>query len=238
MNYLTVRGTGTVEIDVLEGAKTRRDELLAEAATINSVVDQIDADAAGETLKRCKDMVREVEASRVEVKAPVLELSRRIDALAKELTSSVDTEATRISRVLGAWQAEERRKAEEARRRAAEEEARIRREAERRQREAERNAADAQQAAEHAAAIQQVAVERIVQARQEAEAQVALSRPAGATVRETWCFEVTDIQALYQAAPYLVTLSPNAAAIRAAIKQPQNQQLPGLRVWKEARSIV
>lgn len=86
------------------------------------------------------------------------------------------------------------------------------------------------------AKIEAQAVEKIVEVKQAAEATVALSRPAGATVRETWCFEVTDIKALYAAAPYLVTLEPNGAAIRAAIKT--NQNIPGLRVWKEAKSIV
>ena len=236
MNYLAVSNIGETSIDVVPEAKVRRDELLAEAGTILTVTDQIDADAAGATLKALKEFTRAVESSRTDVKAPVLKLTRDIDSMAKDLVAELDAQANRISRVLGAWQAEERRKADEARRKAAQEEERIRREAMARIEEAQRNAATEKDADNHIAAIEQVAVERIVQTRQAAEEVVALSRPAGATVRETWCFEVQDIKALYAAAPYLVNLEPNGTAIRAAIKT--NQSIPGLRIWKEAKAVL
>lgn len=236
MNYLAVSNIGQTSVAVVDEAKKRRDELLAEAATIISVTDQIDADAAGETLKALKEFTRAVEASRTDVKAPVLKLSRDIDGLAKELVAELDSQANRISRVLGAWQAEERRKAEEARRKAAEEEERIKREAAEAMQKAQDEAPTSGHAAVAQAKIEAKAVEAIVAVKQQAEEVVALSRPAGATVRETWCFEVTDIKALYAAAPYLVNLEPNGTAIRAAIKN--NQNIPGLRIWKEAKAII
>lgn len=236
MTYLTVSNIGQTQISVVDEAKARRDELLAEAGTIMTVTDQIDADAAGETLKALKEFTRAVEDSRKDVKAPVLELTRQIDSLAKELVTDLEAQANRISRTLGAWQAEERRKADEARRKAAEEEERIKREATRAMQAAQEQATSRNQAAVAQARIESEMVEKIVEVKQKAEEVVALSRPAGATVRETWCFEVTDIKALYQAAPYLVNLEPNGTAIRAAIKT--NQDIPGLRIWKEAKAII
>lgn len=236
MNYLAVSNAGEVSIAVLPEATQRRDELLAEAQTIITVTDQIDADAAGATLKALKEFERAVEASREEVKAPVLELGRKIDGLAKDLFTEVKAQGARISRVLGAWQAEERRKADEARRKAAEEEARIKREAAAAMEAAQQSAGSRAEAVVAQERIEAKAVEQIVAVKQQAEEVVALTRPAGAKVREEWVFEVVDMNALYQHAPYLVTLSANTSAIKAAIKQ--NQNIPGLRVWKEAKAII
>lgn len=236
MNYLAVSNIGQTQIAVVDEALKRRDELLAEAGTIITVTDQIDADAAGATFKALKEFERAVEASRKDVKEPVLDLGRKIDALSKDLSTEITSQANRISRVLGAWQAEERKKAEEARRKAAEEEERIKREAAEAMQKAQDEAPTRGAAAVEQAKIEARAVEAIVAVKQQAEEVVALSRPAGATVRETWCFEVTDIKALYAAAPYLVNLEPNGTAIRAAIKS--NQSIPGLRIWKEAKAII
>lgn len=52
-------------------------------------------------------------------------------------------------------------------------------------------------------------------------------------------FEVTDVVALYEAAPYLVKLEPNTSSIKAALKQlSPGQTLPGVRHWKEAKTVV
>lgn len=52
-------------------------------------------------------------------------------------------------------------------------------------------------------------------------------------------FEVEDITALYEAAPYLVKLEPNTAAIKAALKQlGKDQRLPGVRHWREAKTVI
>jgi hypothetical protein len=52
-------------------------------------------------------------------------------------------------------------------------------------------------------------------------------------------FEVTDIVALYEAAPYLVKLEANTSSIKAALKQlSPGQTLPGVRHWKEAKTVV
>lgn len=52
-------------------------------------------------------------------------------------------------------------------------------------------------------------------------------------------FEVEDIVALYEAAPYLVKLEPNKAAIKNALNQlGKDQRLPGVRHWREAKTVI
>jgi hypothetical protein len=69
------------------------------------------------------------------------------------------------------------------------------------------------------------------------------SKPAnkieGIAVGSEIKFEVTDIVALYESAPYLVKLEPNNASIKSALKQlGKDQTLPGVRHWREAKTVV
>ncbi len=76
-------------------------------------------------LRELKEFTKTIEAARSEVKAPVLDLGKRIDALAKELTQTLEGESDRLGRLIGSWQAEQNRIAEETRKRAEAEERRI-----------------------------------------------------------------------------------------------------------------
>lgn len=220
-----------------ETARITRDELLHSAALVTTVADRIDADDATAVLKRLKDFTREIETQRNSAKAPVLDIGRKIDALAKDLVAKVDAEAGRISRVLGSFEAEERRKAEDARRSAEAEAARLAAEASRNASAARRNAPSAEAGDRAADAVVETAQQQIVAVRQQA-ANAAVTKAAGTQVREDVCFEVTDIKALYADSPHLVTLEPNGSAIRAILRANPNLQLPGLRHWKEAKLNV
>lgn len=232
---LTLTGLGNPEIQLTREARTIRDALLAEAAECLRVTDAFEAEVAADLLKRTKGWTRQIEAGRSAVKAPVLELSRRIDGLAKELVANVDAQAARISRILGEYQAEERRKAAEKLREQQRQE-----EALRRQAAAEKAAVEIQADSPQEAEAQKEAITRRYQ-EQVAEGRQALiaaapPRIAGTGVREDWKFEVTDINELHRARPDLVVLQPNNAAIRAIIKH--NQSIPGLRIWKEASTLI
>lgn len=68
---------------------------------------------------------------------------------------------------------------------------------------------------------------------------IAAKKPKGTATREDIKFEVLDIAALYEAAPYLVTLSPNNQGIKAALGNLRpDQSLPGIKWWKEASTIT
>lgn len=225
------------EVVSAEVARIRRNELLHSAALVTTVADRIDADDATTVLRALKDFTREIETQRSAAKAPALEIGRKIDALAKDLVAKVDAEAGRISRVLGAFEAEERRKAEDARRQADAEAARIAAEASRKAAEARRNASDAVTGERAADAVVEQAQQQIVAVKQSAANAVA-PKTAGTQVCEDVVFEVTDIKALYVAHPELVTLEPNGTAIRAILRANPNLQVPGLRHWREAKLNV
>lgn len=265
-SFISLAGLDSAQIAASNAARQKRDELLAlvrEAPVINSADT---AASAAILLSDVKNFTRVIEAARVDVKGPVLDLGKRIDALARELTASLDNEALQISRQLGAYQAEENRKAEAARRAAWEEEQRIIREAQAKQREAEEKArAEAERLAAKAArartdAGRAKAEDEAILAKQKADAEAQARadaartavietrvtaaaaippKPAGTSIREEVCFEVEDIVKLYELAPYLVTLTPNTAAIKNALKVlTPSQHLPGIRHWREQKAVV
>lgn len=183
---LAVAGLSEISVSASAEALAERDRLLAMARRGKSVTDAASAQRATDVLKELKQFTRGMEAARKETKEPVLALSRDIDALAKQLTEDIDREASRISSLIGEWQAEQNRIAEEARRKAYEEEQRIRREAEaREQAERERLAAEEAKRLEAQRAEQQALAEKAARARSEkrraeleAQAQAAAERAA------------------------------------------------------------
>jgi len=230
---LTLTGLSHAQIDLAPDATTRRALALQSAATITSVTDAFDADCAASALREVTLLAGEIETARVEIKAPVLALGKKIDAIAKDFSAQLEAEKTRIGRILGDYQAAERVKADRARREALAE-------AERKAREAALASAAAEVATDPAEATraQQLSTRREAEA-QAAALQAAESRPVvpeGTTTRRAWKYEVTDLAALYKARSDLCVIEPNAAAIRAQI--PHNQNIPGLRIWQEAKTTV
>lgn len=232
---LTLTGLGSPEITLTAEARRTRDALLAEAGECTAVGDQLDADAAAAVLQRLKGWTRQIEAGRATAKAPVLALSRKIDGLAAELVAPVEAQSQRISRLLGEYQAEARRKAAEKLREHQRQEEALRRQAAAEMAAIEREASGSAEAEARKEAVVQQYQQQVAEGRQALIA-AAPPRIAGTAVREDWKFEVTDIQALYRAHPQLVVLQPNHTAIRAIVKH--NQNIPGLRVWKEASTII
>lgn len=124
-SLLTLAGIDDAQLTATSAARLKRDGLIADARCILTVRDTEGANLAAIALRDVKTFTRSIEEARADVKGPVLDLGKRIDALARELTAELETEATRLSRVLGAFQAEEKRKADEAREKALAEERRI-----------------------------------------------------------------------------------------------------------------
>lgn len=228
---------GDAQVTAANAARAERDELLKHAAAVTTVIDRVDADHATNVLRALTAFSKRIEAARTEAKAPALDIGRRIDALAKELAHAVTTEAARVSRIVGAFEAEERRKAELVRYEAEREASRLALEAEAKANQARRQAGNELDGDRAADAIREQAVEQIVAVRQAAAVAVA-PKQAGTAVREDVVFEVTDIRALYAAHPELVNLEPNGTAIRAILRNAPNLQVPGLRHWREAKLNV
>lgn len=233
-SLLITPSLGEASVTAADAARAERDELVTRSALIGTVTDRLDADHATTFLRDAKAYLAGIEAARTRAKAPVLEIGRRIDALSKELVADVQAESARISRVLGAFELEEKRKADEARYAAEAEARRLAAEAQRQAAKARAEAPDALAADRAADAVQAQAVEQIVALKQQA-ANAAPARQAGTAVREDVVFEVLDVRALYAAHPELVTLEPNGTAIRAILRANPNLQVPGLRHWREAK---
>jgi len=293
---ITLTGFDLVTSTAAEEARNNRDALLVRAGRCNLVTDPTAQESATNLLRELRQFSKTIEAGREEAKAPVIELGRNIDALARELSQQVEAEGKRLSTILGAYEIEQRRIAREKQEEAEREARRIRmeafekEEAERkrlaaierekqaeleRQQAAIRAEADAkaarartdagrERAAEEArkeaerlqanAALEKERREQQARAEQEARdaeatrlqleaKQTAVAtmpvKQAGTSTREKICFEVENIVALYEAAPYLVNLTPNVAALNSALKGLHgDQKLPGVRHWKEAATIT
>ena len=234
---LQVVGIGSPSVVISPAAYEAKRVALQLAAAVTEVTDLASQTAAAQALATVKGLADQVEQSRKIVKDPVLKIGKEIDSTASTFTTELTIEARRLSLLVGNFQDAERRKAQQA----AEE-----------TRKAEQQRIEQQKAEERARAGQEVkgrtgtlsqdlqqiqtrAAADVAQIRQ-AGINAAVAAPTGATIRKSWKFEVTDVQALFKSNPTLCTIEPNNAAIRAVIAH--NQAIPGLRVWSETAAIV
>lgn len=230
---LTLTGLQHAQCELAQGSFERRADILATTRAVTSVVDAMDAEMAAHALRLVTGIVKEVESSRVEIGKPILELTRKINSIAKEFSQDLADEKARLESILGEYQAAERRAADAARRLAQDEANRFAADAARAQHAVERavSATEIERSQQAAAELEVKAIEARV-----AVSAIAAIKPEGVAVRSLWKFEVIDINALFKARPDLCVIEPNNAGIRAQI--PHNQSLPGLRIWQEAKASV
>lgn len=233
--------TELITVDIVDQGIRTTDEArslaynLEQSLSAITVVDSPATQAAAtDTARDAQAFLKRLEASRKAVKAPVLEIGRKIDDLATELASPVKTEMNRVGQMVAKFQTAEAMRVEKERREREEREraamqAKI--EADRKAREAEmKMASDAD-------------LEKALEAEQEAKRKEAamyaeLTKPqptavkaTGAVTRKVLRYEVTDIHALYLAAPHLVKMEPNIMAIKSTCKP--TDTIPGLKLWEE-----
>jgi hypothetical protein len=205
-----------------------------ELSAIVTVIDAPSQAVAVGNATSAQKFLKELEACRKSVKAPVLELGRKIDRLADELAAPVKEQMDRVGKLVANFQRAELERVERERK--------AREEAEQKAMEEARKAA-AEAAAKAKALQNEAELEAAIKAEAEAKAKEAemyrtLTAPqptaqkaAGSVTKKVLRYEVTDIHALYKAAPHLVKLDPNISAIK-SICTPTTS-LPGLRVWEE-----
>jgi hypothetical protein len=142
---------------------------------------------------------------------------------ADERQAALDAAALRTRSDNGAARvAEEKRKADEE---AAAEQERIRVDAEKARADLEAKNAAASDA--HVQKVESAIVENRV-----AAAGVVATKTEGVSTRKNYEFEVTSLTTLYESNPLLVTLAPNKAAIKNALKMlDEGQHIPGVRHW-------
>lgn len=276
MNTLHLTGMPAPEITIIPSAIQQKKDALELASTIKAEPttseEQQDCIAAASL---AKGLAKSMEASRVDVKRPVLDIGAKIDAKAKEYSKELSAEVLRLESLAAAYQrkvdkqAADARRAEEERQRKERETADNDKERERRfmedkeganieerradlariesaltveEKEAARKIADdnADARCEEWRILQQSIAEadeqRLEDARERATAIAVVSAPqraAGASVRRSYDYAVTDLKTLYAHRPDLVTLEPKRAMILAAISN--GLQIPGLNVHETTK---
>lgn len=210
---------------------------LITAKACTEVKDIASQETASRAQAAVKNLIKQVEASHAEIKAPILKIGREIDGVKNTFISELTAEERRLSLLVGAYQEaqmQRKRQAEEdARRKEQERLAQLKREE--LDRVKQETVGRTGTLLPDMEAMRQRAVDDVSAIRQTA-ANAAVAAPTGSMTRKNWKFEVTDLNALFRAAPELCTIAPNNAAIRAVIKN--NQKIPGLRVWSETVSIA
>lgn len=81
-------------VTVAAEARQQRDTLLADAATVTTVADRLDADCATAVLRQLTDFDKEIETTREAVKAPVMEVPKATDST---LRGTVQFEVTNMA---------------------------------------------------------------------------------------------------------------------------------------------
>jgi len=224
-----------------------RQDVLDDSATIITVTTPVTQKTAVEAARAIASLLKAVETSRKEAKAPVLDLGQRIDATAKEFIKDVLAEEARLKRLLTDYEIEQRRLAMEAERKRQEEERKLRAaeearlaEIRRREEAARRDAMMAETEAQRIAAerAQAAAVaERVAAAAARTIAAPAPIQPvkaAGTIVRDEWNFEITDLAAFAAAHPELVEITVKRAAVLQKIRG-GCRQLAHARIFEETK---
>ena len=208
------------EVVIANEAYDLRNHALLDASNVVAVDDVFEANTAATAQAALKHILTEIESSRKDVKAPILKIGRKIDAIAKEFIADVVTEEARIAKLLGAYQRIERDKKLAAQREAMAAENAI-------MIEQAQKAADSGDVTQP---IEQTALDKIAELRK----QVANKHNAveGVKVKTTTKFEVIDAAQLLKARPDLFT--PDDKKIRAALKL--TKTIPGINVWEETKA--
>lgn len=197
-SLLALRDFGGVP-EIIPSAVELKNQALALSVPITKVEDEREQALAVNALQALKAITRGMEATRKSVKAPVLDLGRKIDSVASEFIQEVEREEMRISGFVNHYQrtqlrlkreAEEKGEAEQREaQRLADEAKRLREEADKKPEllpeaeKAEEKAFDAQMAGELTGGA------------------VAIVKPKGLVVKSRLNFQVEDPQVVAQAYP-------------------------------------
>lgn len=144
-NPIAVRGVSAVAVEIQSDAYTRRSEIIETAKFCPPAV--TDSDTQAEVTNAIRDirrLLKEVEDGRKTVKAPVLDIGRKIDGAAEEFCQPLIVEEKRLTALLTTYQVEQQRIAREAEAKRQAELARQQEEERRKREEIERQAREAE----------------------------------------------------------------------------------------------
>lgn len=223
-------------LSVTKETVAAKTDLIAAAAAVTQVTNNDESTVAQFQIRHLASFRNAVEKSRTEVKAPVLDLGKKIDAAAKEFVAQVVAEEARLKKLVGSHAeqvAAAKRKAEEEERKRFEEARRKKEEADRAEaaalqaKEAAANAVSIQDAiaakqkqreAEQAAARAEEELQAAQRERMASSAVVATTSGAGGVKFEPE-FEVLDAKAFLAARPDLCEITVKRRETLAWLKE-------------------
>lgn len=211
-NAITLHNADEVRIAVKQEAEDLKRNLIAQAACIKEVDDDFTAQCGAEIIVGIKRLIKEMEAARKDVKAPILEIGRKIDDIAKAFCESLVDEQCRINYMLIKYND----KIEKARQLAIAE-------AERKAKEAQAKI-DAERKAEPARESIFESVMHRTEALQEARtiAKEKTLEGSGVSFRTVVDFEVEDVLELVKHHLDMVTITPKRSVIIQSLKAGHN----------------
>jgi hypothetical protein len=230
MNHLILQNWKNVGAVLNTSSQAIKQNALAASkvlAKVTNITEQAQCVRAAQDLNA---LLKSTEQARTEIKAPVLELGKQIDSLAKTFSAELAAEVVRLNRLLTDFtRAEQERVQREA---AAKQQERVTLAEELRK--ADAAFFEAGTPEEETKALATIGKLATTAAQVPQRAIAAPARVDGMAVSEPWEFEVLDITALYAARPDLCTLAVSRSATKAAIKAGMII-CPGLRIWKETK---
>ena len=128
MNTLTITGLDKPLVQLSPGALLQKITALEACNDVQTIKNTLDVEIASNVLRDVAGLIKECERTRVKVKAPVLDLSRQIDDVARTYSEDLEKQSRRIKGLVGSYhdRLEEEQRAAERKRQ--EELARIERE--------------------------------------------------------------------------------------------------------------
>jgi hypothetical protein len=212
----------------------RADELLAAhvrflAATAAGITAPAIGERAADFARQIREAVRETDATRVEIKAPVLAAQRAIDGAAKAIAEPLDAAVIEIERRVSIFMAAvERVRREEAKAAAdrAEEAAYYA------QQRAEETGGEDDFAAADAAIAEQAAAQSIAESAPGELARMKTALGGSASLGTSWSYTVDDLSRVP-----VHLLSINDKAVKAALKA-GTRTIPGLTITASAKARI
>lgn len=185
-------------ISITEEAEEFRLGLLSESGEIEIISSESDRDLTISASSRIRSHLKEVEKLRTEIKAPYLEIGRRIDEAAKSHVKDLTSENKRLNQLVGEFEFKR-------------EQARL---------EAERAAEQARKVLEAGSQVDEEEKASVLSAVLDAEEMaVDAAPPTGGAMRQDWVIDVLDMKELFAKHPQCVRMEPDLLSIKDLLKK-------------------
>lgn len=223
MKALVLHNIGGVSISLDAASEKLKAELLSECKDFAVIDDEFTMGCASSLASRMKSLITDVEDGRKAVKAPVLDLGKKIDSTAVEFSTPISTEMNKLLESIKGFLKKQRQAAEESEKKRLEELRRL---------EMEKAKAEeiiaAPFTAEEVKQAQQT-ISEITRFKLSSVPVQVPSKPKGIVTKIVPKIEVIDLHEIYKHNRDFVWLELNQSAVLAAIRLGK-VECPGLKI--------